>query len=65
MCAGNALNLAALEREHSSHDKDVFHRLNAQVKSNFELHLIDSHEVSGSGTAFYDILLNGIDREAR
>ena len=35
------------------------------VKSNFELHLIDSQEVSGMRTAFYEVLLKPVDREAR
>jgi len=40
-------------------------RADRWMKSNFELHLIDSHEVSGIRIAFYEILLNRIDREAR
>ncbi len=35
------------------------------VKSNFELHLIESQEVGGLRTAFYEILLKHVDREAR
>ena len=35
------------------------------MKSNFELHLIDSHEISGIRIAFYDVLPKLIDREAR
>ena len=35
------------------------------VTSFFELHPIDSHDVSGIRISFYEILLNGIDREAR
>jgi hypothetical protein len=40
-------------------------RADRWMKSSFELHLIDSHEVSGIQIDFYEILLNGIDREAR
>jgi hypothetical protein len=40
-------------------------RADRWMKSNFELHLIDSHDVSGIRIAFYEILLNGVDREAR
>ena len=35
------------------------------VKSNFELHLIESQEVSGMRTAFYELLTKRVDREAR
>ncbi len=35
------------------------------VKSNFELRLIDSHDVNGYKIAFYEILLKHVDREAR
>ena len=35
------------------------------VKSNFELHLIESQEASGMRTAFYEVLLKPLDREAR
>jgi len=35
------------------------------VKSNFELHLIDSQRVSGFGIAFYELLLKNVDRDAR
>jgi hypothetical protein len=67
-----------LEDEIRKHGKVLYHagvRANVQnseewradrwVKSNFELHLIDSHEVSGYRIAFYEILANRIDREAR
>ena len=40
-------------------------RADRWMKSNFELHPIDSHDVSGIRISFYEILLNGIDREAR
>ena len=40
-------------------------RADRWVKSKFELHLIDSHEVSGFRIAFYEMLLQRIDREAR
>jgi hypothetical protein len=35
------------------------------VKSNFELHLIESQEIQGERIAFYEILLKLVDREAR
>lgn len=35
------------------------------MKANFDLHLIDSHEVSGMRIAFYEVLLKLVDREAR
>jgi hypothetical protein len=34
------------------------------VKSNFELHLIQSHEIGGMRIAFYEMLLKDIDRKA-
>ncbi len=40
-------------------------RADRWMKSNFELHSIDSHDISGIQISFYEILLNGIDREAR
>lgn len=68
----------ALEQEIHKHGKVWYHagvRANSPnteegladrwVKSKFELRLIDSHEVSGFRIAFYEILLKGIDREAR
>jgi hypothetical protein len=38
-------------------------RADRWVKSNFELHLIDSHEVGGFRIAFYEILTNRSNRE--
>ena len=35
------------------------------VKSNFELHLIDSQEIRGFRIAFYEMLLKNFDRKAR
>ena len=35
------------------------------VKSNYQLHLIDSREVRGMRIAFYEMLLQPVDREAR
>jgi hypothetical protein len=35
------------------------------MKSNFQLHLIDSREISGLRIAFYDVLPKPVDREAR
>jgi hypothetical protein len=35
------------------------------VKSNFELHLIDSRQIRGLRIAFYEMLLKNLDREAR
>jgi hypothetical protein len=35
------------------------------MKSNFELHLIESHEVSGIRIAFYEVLPKAVDRETR
>jgi len=35
------------------------------VKSNFELHPIQSQEVGGMRIAFYQMLLKHVDREAR
>lgn len=35
------------------------------MKSNFELHLIDSQEISGFRIAFYEVLLKTLDGEAR
>lgn len=40
-------------------------RTDRWMKSNYELHLIDSHEVGGLRIAFYEVLLKPIDREAR
>jgi hypothetical protein len=40
-------------------------RADQWVKSNFELHLIDSHQVGGFQIAFYELLLQRIDTEAR
>jgi hypothetical protein len=40
-------------------------RADQWVKSNFELHLIDSREIRGFRIAFYEILLKNLDREAR
>src|SRR4029077_18899740 len=40
-------------------------RADRWMKSKYELHLIVSHEVSGFTIAFYQVLLNGINREAR
>ena len=40
-------------------------RADRWVKSNFDLHLIDSREVGGFTIAFYKLLLKDIDREAR
>ncbi len=40
-------------------------RADQWVKSNFELHLIDSHEIQGTRIAFYEILLKSLDRETR
>ena len=40
-------------------------RADRWMKSNFELHLIDSHEVSGIRIAFYEALIDRINREAR
>ena len=40
-------------------------RADRWMKSKYELHLIDSHEVGGFTIAFYQVLLNRIDREAR
>jgi hypothetical protein len=39
-------------------------RADQWVKSNLELHLIDSHEVAGMKIAFYEVLLKLVDREA-
>jgi len=39
-------------------------RADQWVKSNLELHLIDSHEVAGTKIAFYEVLLKLVDREA-
>jgi len=40
-------------------------RADQWVKSNFELHLIDSQEIRGLRIAFYEMLLKNFDREAR
>jgi 4-amino-4-deoxy-L-arabinose transferase-like glycosyltransferase len=40
-------------------------RADRWVKSNFELHLIESHDVNGFRISFYEILAKRIDREAR
>jgi hypothetical protein len=40
-------------------------RANRWVKSNYELHLIDSHEVAGYSIDFYELLTNRIDGAAR
>jgi dolichyl-phosphate-mannose-protein mannosyltransferase len=40
-------------------------RADQWVKSNFELHLIDSREIRGLRIAFYQMLLKDFDREAR
>ncbi len=40
-------------------------RADRWVKSNFDLHLIDSHEVGGFTIAFYRLLLKGVDGETR
>jgi hypothetical protein len=40
-------------------------RADRWMKSKYELHLIDSREVGGYTIAFYQVLLNGINREAR
>jgi hypothetical protein len=40
-------------------------RADRWVKSNYELHLIDSHEVAGYRIEFYEILLKNVHREAR
>jgi len=39
-------------------------RTDQWVKSNLELHLIDSHDVEGSKIAFYEVLLKLVDRKA-
>jgi len=39
-------------------------RADQWVKSNLELHLIDSHDVEGSKIAFYEVLLKLVDRKA-
>ncbi len=40
-------------------------RADRWMKSNFELHLIDSSEISGFRIAFYEVLLKPLNREAR
>ena len=40
-------------------------RADQWVKSNFELHLIDSREIRGMRIAFYEILLENVDRKTR
>jgi hypothetical protein len=40
-------------------------RADQWVKSNFELHLIESQEIRGLRIAFYEVLLKNLDREAR
>lgn len=40
-------------------------RADQWVKSNFELHLIDSDEIRGMRIAFYEVLLKNLDGKAR
>jgi hypothetical protein len=59
---GKAWYHAAVRSNYANTDE---WRADRWMKSKYELHLIDSHEVSGFTIAFYEVLLNRIHREAR
>ncbi len=72
------MNEGRLDDELQRHGKAWYHadvrsnytnsdewRADRWVKSNYELHLIESHEVGGYRIAFYKVLLKDIDRKTR